>query len=52
MLVALVVALLLWTYPAPQLWVCNPGHDPTGAPSNCYRVHYSTLGKWPFSSVR
>lgn len=47
MLVALIAALVLWSHPAPQLYICNPGKTPTGStPSNCERVHLAVLGRW------
>jgi hypothetical protein len=24
----------------PVVWICNPGHSPSSAPSNCQRLHY------------
>lgn len=48
MTVALILALIIWSSPAPAVWVCNPGHDPNGAPSNCQRLHFSILSKTRF----
>jgi hypothetical protein len=46
-MIALLLSLVLWSNPAPVLWVCNPGKAPGGTPSNCERVHYHVLGKFP-----
>lgn len=48
MLVAVLLALVVWSSPAPSLWICDPGHSPTGAPSNCERLHFTILEKARF----
>lgn len=48
MLVALILALIVWSSPAPNVWVCNPGKTPNSAPSNCERLHFSVLSKTRF----
>lgn len=47
MIVAFLLTAVLWTHPAPQVWVCNPGKAPSSAPSNCERMHFAILGKFP-----
>ena len=44
-MIALLLTLVLWSSPAPELYVCRPPGPVI--PSNCERIHYSVLGKFP-----
>lgn len=45
MLLALLLSLVVWSSPPPQLYVCRPPGPIV--PTNCERVHFEVLGKFP-----
>lgn len=45
-MIALLLVIVVWS-PGLRLYECNPGHTPTAAPSNCERVHYVTIARFP-----
>jgi hypothetical protein len=45
MWIALLLSAVIWSHPAPQIYVCNPGHTITPIPSNCELIHPVLLAK-------
>ena len=45
MLIALLLSVVLWSSPAPSLWICQPGTAPSKAGIECERLHYQVLTK-------
>lgn len=47
-MIALILAFIIWTVPAPRIWICNPGKTPMPHPlSNCQRLTFHVLVKVP-----
>ena len=43
MLIALLLSVVLWSSPAPTIWICQPGVRPG---IECERLHYQVLAKF------